>query len=125
MREQLSLLNRWLRFAVILVVVAAAFAGARVIALGVLFVGFAVWAVRRWRDRKRGLAFALVVALAVGAGLYGFASYEVWKMRAWRATHFSDILRLAADGTYEFLFVAPPLPITGAVGSPINPQAIK
>jgi kynurenine formamidase len=31
----------------------------------------------------------------------------------------------AADGVYEFFFVAPPLPITGAVGSPINPQAIK
>jgi kynurenine formamidase len=31
----------------------------------------------------------------------------------------------ATDGVYEFLFVAPPLPITGAVGSPINPQAIK
>ncbi len=31
----------------------------------------------------------------------------------------------AEDGTYEFLFVAPPLPITGAVGSPVNPQAIK
>jgi len=31
----------------------------------------------------------------------------------------------ARDGIYEFLFVAPPLPITGAVGSPINPQAIK
>jgi kynurenine formamidase len=31
----------------------------------------------------------------------------------------------AADGVYEFMFVAPPLPITGAVGSPINPQAIK
>jgi len=31
----------------------------------------------------------------------------------------------AADGIYEFLFVAPPLPITRAVGSPINPQAIK
>ena len=29
------------------------------------------------------------------------------------------------DGLYEFLFCAPPLPITGAVGSPINPQAIK
>jgi len=29
------------------------------------------------------------------------------------------------DGTYEFLFVAPALPITGAVGSPINPLAIK
>lgn len=31
----------------------------------------------------------------------------------------------AADGVYEFFFVAPPLPITGGVGSPINPQAIK
>ncbi len=31
----------------------------------------------------------------------------------------------AADGVYEFQFVAPPLPITGAVGSPINPLAIK
>jgi kynurenine formamidase len=31
----------------------------------------------------------------------------------------------AADEVYEFLFVAPPLPITRAVGSPINPQAIK
>jgi len=31
----------------------------------------------------------------------------------------------AADGQYEFLFVAPTLPITGAVGSPTNPLAIK
>jgi kynurenine formamidase len=31
----------------------------------------------------------------------------------------------AADGACEFFFVAPPLPVTGAVGSPINPQAIK
>lgn len=31
----------------------------------------------------------------------------------------------AKDGVYEFMLVAPPLPITGAVGSPINPQAIK
>ena len=29
------------------------------------------------------------------------------------------------DGRYAFLFTAPPLPITGAVGSPINPLAIK
>ena len=40
-----------------------------------------------------------------------------------------DLEELAADcardGRYEFLFVAPPLTITGAVGSPINPQAIK
>ena len=31
----------------------------------------------------------------------------------------------ADDGRYAFLFTAPPLPITGAVGSPINPLAIK
>lgn len=31
----------------------------------------------------------------------------------------------AGDGVYEFLFTAPPLPITGAVGSPINPMAVK
>ena len=30
-----------------------------------------------------------------------------------------------ADGVYEFLFVAPAIPITGAVGSPTNPLAIK
>lgn len=31
----------------------------------------------------------------------------------------------AEDGVYEFFFSAPPLPITGAVGSPVNPIAIK
>jgi kynurenine formamidase len=31
----------------------------------------------------------------------------------------------AVDGRYEFLFSAPPLPISHAVGSPVNPLAIK
>jgi len=31
----------------------------------------------------------------------------------------------ADDKVYEFFFCGPPLPITGAVGSPINPMAIK
>jgi kynurenine formamidase len=31
----------------------------------------------------------------------------------------------AEDKVYEFLFVAPAIPITGAVGSPTNPLAIK
>ena len=31
----------------------------------------------------------------------------------------------AEDGRYEFLMAAPPLPITGGVGSPVNPLAIK
>ena len=31
----------------------------------------------------------------------------------------------ATDKVYEFFFCAPPLPVTGGVGSPINPMAIK
>ncbi|OGA38064.1 MAG: cyclase [Betaproteobacteria bacterium RIFCSPLOWO2_12_FULL_68_19] len=31
----------------------------------------------------------------------------------------------AGNRVYEFFFCAPPLPVTGAVGSPINPMAIK
>ena len=31
----------------------------------------------------------------------------------------------AADGRYAFLLVAPPLPVTGGVGTPINPYAIE
>ncbi len=31
----------------------------------------------------------------------------------------------AEDGRYEFMFTAPALPVTGAVGSPTNPLAIK
>jgi kynurenine formamidase len=31
----------------------------------------------------------------------------------------------AEDGRYDFMFVAPPLMVTGAVGSPVNPHAIK
>lgn len=31
----------------------------------------------------------------------------------------------AADGRYEFFFCGPPLPFTYAVGSPLNPMAIK
>ena len=30
-----------------------------------------------------------------------------------------------SDGVYEFMFSGPPLLIPGAVGSPLNPQAIK
>jgi kynurenine formamidase len=46
--------------------------------------------------------------------------------------HFGEMFQLeglaeacADDGEYAFLFCAPPLPITGSVGSPINPLAIK
>jgi hypothetical protein len=31
----------------------------------------------------------------------------------------------ARDGVWEFLLSAPPLKVTGAVGSPLNPLAVK
>jgi hypothetical protein len=31
----------------------------------------------------------------------------------------------ARDGVWQFLFTAPPLRVTGAVGSPLNPLAVK
>jgi hypothetical protein len=31
----------------------------------------------------------------------------------------------AADGRFAFQLVVPPLPVTGGVGTPINPYAIK
>jgi hypothetical protein len=40
--------------------------------------------------------------------------------------YLADLARdCAEDKRYEFLFVAPALPVTGAVGSPVNPLAIK
>ncbi len=31
----------------------------------------------------------------------------------------------ATDGVWEFFLVAAPIPVTGAVGAPVNPLAIK
>ncbi len=40
--------------------------------------------------------------------------------------HLDDLAAdCAADGHYDFLLVAPPLPLTGAVGAPVIPVAIK
>ncbi|QNG39464.1 cyclase family protein [Geodermatophilaceae bacterium NBWT11] len=43
---------------------------------------------------------------------------EMWDLDALAAD-------CAADGVYEFLLAAQPLPFTGAVGSPVNPVAVK
>ncbi|MFG2248005.1 cyclase family protein [Spirillospora sp. NPDC048823] len=43
---------------------------------------------------------------------------EMWDLDALAAD-------CAADGVYEFQLIAAPLPITGAVGSPVNPLALK
>jgi kynurenine formamidase len=40
--------------------------------------------------------------------------------------HLDDLAAdCARDGVYDFLFSAPPLPFTRAVGSPVNPMAVK
>jgi kynurenine formamidase len=57
----------------------------------------------------------LHVVLIVNAGMLVGEIFDLDKL----ATDCAD------DGIYEFLFVAPPLPFTGAVGSPLNPLAIK
>jgi hypothetical protein len=43
----------------------------------------------------------------------------------WEIFYLKDLAEdCAADKVYEFMFVAPAIPITGAVGSPTNPFAI-
>ncbi|MDS2173437.1 cyclase family protein [Nesterenkonia sp. CL21] len=47
----------------------------------------------------------------------GLTIGEMWNLE--------ELARICADtGRYEFFLAAPPLPITGAVGSPINPIAV-
>ncbi|WP_106399469.1 cyclase family protein [Actinocorallia populi] len=43
---------------------------------------------------------------------------EMWDLEALAAD-------CAEDGVHEFFLTAPPLPVTGAVGSPVNPLAVK
>jgi kynurenine formamidase len=57
----------------------------------------------------------LHIIMLVNAGIY---LGEMWDMEALAAD-------CAEDGVYEFMLVAPPLTVTGSVGSPVNPQAIK
>ena len=43
----------------------------------------------------------------------------------WITGQLGGVCTSAQDHVYEFFFCAPPLPITKAVGSPVNPIAIK
>lgn len=94
-------MNRWVRLAIMLGVVALAFEGARAAALAILFAGFAVWAFNLWRAGKKQLALTLAAVVVIGVGFFGFAQFELWNSRIWRARHFGDEVRLAADGVYE------------------------
>jgi len=57
----------------------------------------------------------LHIIMLVNAGIH---LGEMWDMEELAAD-------CAEDGVYEFMLVAPPLTVTGSVGSPVNPQAIK
>lgn len=61
------------------------------------------------------VAVPVHVLLLVNAGIH---IGEMWDLEALAED-------CDADGVYEVMLVAPPLTITGAVGSPVNPLAIK
>jgi kynurenine formamidase len=73
------------------------------------------WGVEAIPFETPDLMSPLHVVLLVNAGVY---LGEMWDMEALAAD-------CAADGVHEFFLTAPPLMVTGAVGSPLNPQAIK
>jgi kynurenine formamidase len=73
------------------------------------------WTIEVWPREVEGVRAALHVILLVYAGMTLGEIFNLEELA-------SDC---AQDKVYDFLFVAPPLPITGAVGSPINPLAIK
>jgi kynurenine formamidase len=62
-----------------------------------------------------GLSSPLHVLLIVNAGIH---LGEMWDLEALAQD-------CADDGVYEFLLAAPPLTVSRAVGSPVNPQAVK
>jgi kynurenine formamidase len=73
------------------------------------------WGIEAIPYESPELRAPLHVVLLVNAGVY---IGEMWDLEALAED-------CAADSTYDFLLVATPLTITGAVGSPLNPVAIK
>jgi kynurenine formamidase len=62
------------------------------------------------------------------AGVPGFENplhYELIRNQGMMLGEIFNLEELAADGVYEFMFVAQPLNLIKATGSPINPLAIK
>lgn len=73
------------------------------------------WTVEVWPAEVPEVRAAAHIVLLVSAGIHLGEMFDLEEL--------SDAC--AADGQYSFLFAAPALPITGGVGSPINPIAIK
>lgn len=73
------------------------------------------WGTEVLPNQTEGVWQPLHIIMLVNAGIY---LGEMWDMEE-LATDCAD------DGVYEFMLVAQPLTVTGSVGSPVNPQAIK
>jgi kynurenine formamidase len=73
------------------------------------------WGIEAIPYETAGVRAPLHVVLLVNAGIY---IGEMWDLEALAQD-------CADDGRYTFFLTAPPLTITGSVGSPLNPMAIK
>jgi kynurenine formamidase len=73
------------------------------------------WTVEVWPSEVPGVSGVMHDILIVGLGM---TLGEIFDLEGLAED-------CAADGRYEFLLAAPPLTVTGAVGSPINPLAVK
>ncbi len=81
---------------------------------GVVAVATDTWGIEAIPYECDELRAPLHVVLLVHAGVW---IGEMWDLDAHAA-------ECAASSKFEFLLVAPPLPITGAVGSPLSPVAV-
>jgi kynurenine formamidase len=82
---------------------------------GVAAVASDTWGLEVLPSEVEGVGHPLHVVFLVNAGVH---IGEMWDLDALAED-------CARDGVYEFFLSAPPLTITGAVGSPLNPVAIK
>ena len=73
------------------------------------------WGMEVLPNETPDVGMPLHIVLIVHLGLW---VGEIWDLEALAED-------CAGDGRYEFLFCGPPLPFTNAVGSPLNPMAIK
>jgi kynurenine formamidase len=82
---------------------------------GVVAVATDTWGVEAKPYESPDIFAPLHVILLTAAGVY---LGEMWDLEALAED-------CAADGVYEFFLSAPPMAVTGAVGSPVTPIAIK
>ena len=82
---------------------------------GVAAVATDTWGTEVLPNETEDVFQPLHIIMLVNAGIH---LGEMWDMEELAKD-------CAQDGVYEFMLVAPPLTVTGSVGSPVNPQAIK